>query len=88
MVEGHEDALMTFTTAADLAAVIAQAIDYESGEWPEISGIRGNQVTASRVVEIGQNIRGTSLLIRATEAIGASNTNITSMQGLPLALTK
>ncbi|KAJ9148506.1 NAD(P)-binding protein [Pleurostoma richardsiae] len=57
IVDGHEDAIMTLTTAADLAAVVARAVDYE-GEWPEIGGISGNRVTFSRVIEIGEKIRG------------------------------
>lgn len=57
LVDGHEDAIMTLTTVADLAGVVARAIDHE-GKWPEIGGIRGNRVTVSQVVEIGEKIRG------------------------------
>lgn len=57
MVEGHEDTVITLTTAADLAAIVTRAIDYE-GEWPEVGGIRGNRVTYSEIIEIGENIRG------------------------------
>jgi len=57
VVEGHEDAIMTFTAVADLAAIVARSVDYE-GEWPEISGISGNRVTVARVIEIGEKIRG------------------------------
>lgn len=60
MVDGHEDAIMTLTTAADVAAVVARAVELED-EWPEISGIRGNRVTFSQVVEIGEKIRGALL---------------------------
>lgn len=57
-VDGHEDAVVVFTTAADLASVVAQAVDYD-GQWPEIGGIRGNRMTFSQVIEIGEKIRGT-----------------------------
>lgn len=57
MVDGHEDAIMTLTTVADLANIIARAVDYE-GEWPEIGGIRGNRITFAEVVEIGSKVRG------------------------------
>ncbi|KAJ0107300.1 hypothetical protein J7T55_015765 [Diaporthe amygdali] len=56
VVDGHEDAIMTLTTAADLAAVVARAVDYD-GEWPEIGGIRGNRMTFSQIIEIGEKIR-------------------------------
>ncbi|KAF2096866.1 NAD(P)-binding protein [Rhizodiscina lignyota] len=57
VVNGHEDAIMTLTTAADVAAIVAQAVDYK-GEWPETGGIRGNRVTFSEVIKIGEKIRG------------------------------
>ncbi|KAF1811993.1 NAD(P)-binding protein [Eremomyces bilateralis CBS 781.70] len=56
VVDGHEDAVMTLTTAADVAAVVAQAVDYD-GEWPIIGGIRGNRVTFSQILEIGEKVR-------------------------------
>lgn len=57
VVDGHEDAIMTLTTAADVATIVARAVDYE-GEWPEIGGIKGNRVTFSQIIEIGEKIRG------------------------------
>ncbi|KAI0179008.1 NAD(P)-binding protein [Hypoxylon sp. FL1284] len=57
VVDGHEDAIMTWTTVADLAAVVARAVDYE-GAWPTTGGIRGNRLTFSQLLEVGQKIRG------------------------------
>lgn len=57
VVENHEDAVITFTTVSDLAAIIARAVDYE-GKWPTTGGIRGNRVTFSQIVDIGRKIRG------------------------------
>lgn len=57
LVDGHEGAIMTLTTVADLAAIVARAIDYE-GTWPRDGGIRGNRVTFSQLLEIGQRVRG------------------------------
>ena len=56
VVDGH-DFIMTFTTAQDLAAVVAGAVDYD-GEWPVIGGIRGNRVTVSQILKIGEKVRG------------------------------
>jgi len=56
MVDGH-DSIMTLTTAQDLAAVVARAVEYE-GEWPVIGGICGNKVTVSQILEIGESVRG------------------------------
>lgn len=57
VVEGHEDAIMTLTTVADAAAVIARAVDYE-GEWPTTGGICGNRVSVSQIIEIASKVRG------------------------------
>lgn len=57
IVENYEDAVMTFTTVSDLAAIIARAVDYE-GKWPTTGGIKGNRVTFSQIVDIGRKIRG------------------------------
>lgn len=56
VVDGH-DFSMTFTTAQDLASVVARAVDYE-GEWPVAGGSRGNIVTASQILKIGERVRG------------------------------
>lgn len=48
---------MTFTTVQDLAAVVAQAVEFD-GEWPMVGGIRGNRLAVSKILEIGQRVRG------------------------------
>lgn len=58
VIDGHEDATITLTTAADAAAVIAKAIGSDK-EWPEISGVQGNRATLSQVIKLGERIRGT-----------------------------
>ncbi|KAH8161539.1 hypothetical protein CIB48_g6716 [Xylaria polymorpha] len=57
VIDGHEDATMTFTTVTDAAAVIARAVDYD-GEWPTMGGIRGNAVSISELLNIGGRVRG------------------------------
>lgn len=57
VVDGHENAVITLTTVADVAAIVTRAVEYE-GEWPERGGISGNSVTYSQIIEAGQKIRG------------------------------
>lgn len=57
VVDGHKDAIMTLTTVADLADIVARAVDCK-GKWPENGGIRGNRVTFSQIIEIGGRVRG------------------------------
>ncbi|KKO98908.1 hypothetical protein THAR02_08974 [Trichoderma harzianum] len=58
VVEGHEDAIINFTSVKDFAAIIARAVDYEGGRWPIIGGIRGNRLTFAQVLAIGESVRG------------------------------
>ncbi|KAK5993993.1 Oxidoreductase swnN-like protein [Cladobotryum mycophilum] len=57
VVQGYEDATMTLTTVKDIAGVVVRAVEHE-GEWPKVGGIRGNRVAVSKIVEIGERIRG------------------------------
>lgn len=57
VVDGYDDAYMSLTTVHDVAGVVAQAVDYE-GVWPKIGGIRGNRVTISQILQIGERVRG------------------------------
>lgn len=57
VVEGHEDATITFTSAKDLAGLVARAVDFD-GEWPKFGGIQGNKVTPAQMLDIGARVRG------------------------------
>jgi len=56
IVDGY-DAIMTYTTVQDVAAVVAKAVEID-GEWPVISGISGNRVPISQILKIGEKVRG------------------------------
>ena len=56
VVDGH-DAIMTYTTAEDLAAVVVRAVDLD-GEWPMIGGISGDKLPISQILQIGEKLRG------------------------------
>jgi hypothetical protein len=58
VVEGH-DAVLSLTTVQDVAAIVARAVEYE-GEWPVVGGFSGNKVTVSKIIEIGEKVRGMS----------------------------
>ncbi|KXH33109.1 NmrA-like family protein [Colletotrichum simmondsii] len=57
VVDGGENAIITFTTAQDLARVVALAVEYE-GEWPLIGGVQGAQVSVAQLIALGEKIRG------------------------------
>jgi hypothetical protein len=59
MVDGSDDVRITLTTAEDLAKVVARAIEYE-GEWPVVSGIKGDEFTIKQLIELGERVRGES----------------------------
>ncbi|KAK2810329.1 hypothetical protein FQN50_003060 [Emmonsiellopsis sp. PD_5] len=58
LVHGHEDAVMTLTTVADLAGVVVRAVEYEEGRWPVEGGVVGNRVRMREVVEVAERVRG------------------------------
>ncbi|KAK5082505.1 hypothetical protein LTR70_008391 [Exophiala xenobiotica] len=62
IVIDEHDPIFTFTTVEDLAAIVANAIEYD-GEWPVIGGISGNRVPISKIIEIGEKVRGGSFII-------------------------
>ncbi|KAE9378434.1 NAD(P)-binding protein [Stipitochalara longipes BDJ] len=51
------DDAFTATTLDDLVNVVVRAIEYE-GEWPVVGGIHGTTLSTSRLLEIGQKVRG------------------------------
>ncbi|KAK3312309.1 hypothetical protein B0H66DRAFT_396595 [Apodospora peruviana] len=51
------DYTMVYTALKDLTDVVVRAIEYE-GEWPVTGGIRGNLVSASEILAIGEKVRG------------------------------
>ncbi|KAH8745960.1 hypothetical protein BGZ57DRAFT_836676 [Hyaloscypha finlandica] len=61
IVDGY-DAIMTYTTVKDLAAVVTMAVDLD-GEWPVIGGIRGNRVSISQILKIGEKLRGRAFTV-------------------------
>lgn len=58
LVEGGDDSVVTFTTVADFAQVVAKAVEYE-GVWPIVGGIAGTQMTIGQLVALGEKVRGT-----------------------------
>jgi len=56
VVDGHDD-MVTLTTLHDMAEVIAKAVDFD-GAWPVTGGIRGNRLSISQVLKIGEKVRG------------------------------
>lgn len=70
---------MTVTSAADVTAMIARAVDYE-GEWPEVGGMRGNRLSFSEIIAIGERVRGASSPVVASVCCIVSE--LTQLQGV------
>ena len=51
------DDTMVWTSLKDLASVVTLAISYE-GEWPVNGGIRGNLISAAKLIAIAEKVRG------------------------------
>lgn len=61
IVPAEGDMTLTFTTAQDVARVVAEAIDYQ-GVWPETGGINGQTLTNSELLKLAEEIRGMYVL--------------------------
>ncbi|KAF4535875.1 NmrA-like family protein [Lasiodiplodia theobromae] len=57
LVPGDGNFTITLTTIEDMAAVVAEALDYP-GKWPTVGGIQGSQITIKELVELGNKLRG------------------------------
>ncbi|KAK0632861.1 hypothetical protein B0T14DRAFT_46054 [Immersiella caudata] len=57
VVKGHEDAVLVFTSARDIAKAVTMMVEY-NGRWPEVSGMRGGRVTFGEMVDICEKLRG------------------------------
>ncbi|KAK6603050.1 NmrA-like family protein [Botrytis cinerea] len=58
----HKDtkAQITLTSVQDLARIVTKAVDYESA-WPEVSGVRANQMPVLDFIKLCEKIRGSSI---------------------------
>ncbi|EWZ89459.1 hypothetical protein FOWG_09159 [Fusarium oxysporum f. sp. lycopersici MN25] len=65
-VKGSEDKPLTFTAARDIGRIVRRAIEYE-GEWPQIGGIMGNQVTPRQLKQIVQRVTGKPTELQLTD---------------------
>lgn len=57
LVDGNNPGYLSMTTMADVASIIAKAVEYE-GEWPTVGGIRGDTIPQQALVELTEKIRG------------------------------
>ncbi|KAF4890652.1 Oxidoreductase BOA1 [Colletotrichum fructicola] len=77
VVDGGEDVLLTFTTAQDLARVVALAVEYE-GEWPLVGGIKGAEITVRQLISLGEKIRGKPFAIEKLKKEDLEASKVTS----------
>ncbi|KAF5012101.1 hypothetical protein FDECE_1818 [Fusarium decemcellulare] len=54
---GNGEYTLTLTTVEDLAAVMAEAVDFPE-EWPRIGGICGSRITVNELIGLGESLRG------------------------------
>ncbi|ESZ93434.1 hypothetical protein SBOR_6176 [Sclerotinia borealis F-4128] len=70
-------AQISLTSVQDLAKVVSKAVDYE-GIWPEISGIRGNQISILEFISLCEKIRGKRFVIESVERADLEEGRFTS----------
>lgn len=68
---------ITLTTVADVAHIVAQAVEYES-PWPEEGGIRGDEVSMAELVALGEKIRGGPFSVETVLSVHARMGRLTA----------
>ncbi|EME84801.1 uncharacterized protein MYCFIDRAFT_41377 [Pseudocercospora fijiensis CIRAD86] len=74
--EGSESARITLTTVSDFAKIVAQAVGYEEGPWPEIGGIKGTEMTVKEFLDVGERVRGRKFTIEKLKRSDLENHNV------------
>ncbi|KAF7920984.1 hypothetical protein BELL_0124g00210 [Botrytis elliptica] len=59
-------ARITLTSVQDLARIVTKAVDYE-GAWPEVSGVRANQISVLDFIGLCEKIRGQKFVVESIE---------------------
>ncbi|TGO27213.1 hypothetical protein BPAE_0045g00100 [Botrytis paeoniae] len=64
----HKDtkAQITLTSVQDLARVVSKAVDYQNA-WPEVSGVRANQVSVLDFIGLCEKTRGQSFIVESVQ---------------------
>lgn len=57
LADAKNPGYLTFTTVKDVASIVSKAVQYQ-GQWPEVGGIRGDELSMTELVALGERIRG------------------------------
>ncbi|KAF7952683.1 hypothetical protein EAE96_005914 [Botrytis aclada] len=75
----HKDtkAQITLTSVQDLAKIVTKAVDYEAA-WPEVSGVRANQMPVLEFIGLCEKIRGKEFVVESVEKSDLEEGRLTS----------
>lgn len=62
LADAKNPGYLALTTVEDVSNIVAKAIEYE-GKWPEIGGIRGDEVSMPALIEKCERVQGTHTLL-------------------------
>ncbi|KAJ4865579.1 NAD(P)H-binding domain-containing protein [Trichoderma breve] len=67
----------SMTTMDDVAKVVAKAVEYE-GVWPEVGGIRGDNISQQELIALGEKIRGGRFAVETIKSVQARAGRLTA----------
>ncbi|KAL7916737.1 NAD(P)-binding protein [Trichoderma velutinum] len=67
----------SMTTMDDVAKIVAKAVEYE-GVWPEVGGIRGDNISQQELIALGEKIRGGMFAVETIKSVQARAGRLTA----------
>ncbi|KAF3065659.1 hypothetical protein CFAM422_009497 [Trichoderma lentiforme] len=67
----------SMTTIDDVARIVAKAVEYE-GVWPEVGGIRGDNISQQELIALGEKIRGGRFAVETIKSVQARAGRLTA----------
>ncbi|KAL5089080.1 hypothetical protein Trisim1_005937 [Trichoderma cf. simile WF8] len=67
----------SMTTIDDVAKIVAKAVEYE-GVWPEVGGIRGDNISQQELIALGEKIRGGRFAVETIKSVQARAGRLTA----------
>ncbi|OQE05409.1 hypothetical protein PENVUL_c024G04326 [Penicillium vulpinum] len=77
LADGKNPGYLSLTTVEDVANVVAKAVLYE-GQWPEVGGIRGDELSMTDLVALGEKVRGGSFSVEKIKSVHARMGRLTA----------
>ncbi|PWY79691.1 NAD(P)-binding protein [Aspergillus heteromorphus CBS 117.55] len=67
LADARNPGYLGLTTVEDVANVVVRAVEYP-GKWPEVGGMRGQEISMGELIALGEEIRGATFSVETIKA--------------------